>query len=329
MRRRSSVLALAAVVAASVGVSAGVGGVWGAFSAPTANSGNEVRSAPDFFAPSTSGAVLQKSTGGTPGFLRSGASYRLFAAVTDSGAPSSGIVAVSTGANGGATGVALTAGTYAPVGGVTYTHRSAITALGTVPAGAFSFAIGATDGAGNGRTQTGFPYVVDNTAPTPVDVRTANRAGGIAGRAEAGDTLTMTYSEPIDPISLVAGWDGATATNVVVRVANDNFFAGVFSDALTVYNAGNTATLPLGAVDLGRADYVLGSRTFGASGTPTTMVVAGNEVTLTLGTASGTTTTALGSGTLRWTPGSGSTDRAGNALAGSVRTEGGTADRDF
>lgn len=329
MRSRSKALALGAVVAASIGASAGVGAVWGAFSAQTVSAGNEVRSAPDFVAPTTSAAVIQKSTGGTPGFVRPGASYRLYAAVTDSGAPSSGIVAVSTGANGGATGVPLTAGTYPAVGGVTYTHRSAVTALGTVPAGTYSFAIGATDGAGNGRTQTGFPYVIDDTAPTPVDIRTANRAGGIAGRPEAGDTVTMTYSEPIDPISLVAGWDGATPTNVVIRFTNDSFFTGIPYDTLTVYNGANTATLPLGAVDLGRTDYVAAARTFGASGTPTTMTVAGNDVTLTLGTASGTTTTAAGSGTLRWTPGTGSTDRAGNALVVAVRTETGAADRDF
>jgi hypothetical protein len=329
MRSRSKALALGGVLAVSIGASAGVGAVWGAFAAQTTSPGNELRSAPDFVAPTTSGAAVQKSTGGTPGYVRSGASYRIFAALTDSGAPSSGIVAVSTGANGGATGIALTAGTFPAVGGVTYTHRSALQTFGSVPAGAYSFAIGATDGAGNGRTQTGFPYVVDNIAPTPADVRTANRTGGIAGRAEAGDSLTVTYSEPIDPISLVAGWDGAAATNVVLRVVNDNFFTGPSSDTLTVYNAANSATLPLGAVDLGRTDYVTGSRTFGATGTPSTMTVAGNEVTVTLGTASGTTTTASSSGTLRWTPGSGSTDRAGNALAGSVRTEGGTADRDF
>jgi hypothetical protein len=329
MRSRSKALALGGVLAVSIGASAGVGAVWGAFAAQTASPGNEVRSAPDFVAPQTSGAVVQKSTGGTPGFVRSGSSYRIFAAVTDSGAPSSGIVAVSTGANGGATGTPLTAGSYASVGGVTYTHRSALQTFGTVPAGTYSFAIGASDGAGNGRTQTGFPYTIDNTAPTPVDVRTANRAGGIVGRPEAGDTLTMTYSEPIDPISLVAGWDGVAATNVVLRLANDNPWVGVFYDALTVYNATNTATLPLGSVDLGRADYVATARTFGAAGTPSTLRVAGNEVTVTLGTASGTTTTASSSGTLRWTPGSGSTDRAGNALAGSIRTEGGAADRDF
>jgi hypothetical protein len=329
MRWRSSALGLAAVAAALVGISAGSGAVWGSFSAQTVNAGNELRSAPDFVAPLTSAATIQKSTGGTPGFVRSGASYRIFAAVTDSGNPSSGIAAVSTGANGGATGVALTAGSYAAVGGVTYTHRSALQTFGTVAAGTYSFAIGAADGAGNGRTQLGFPYVVDNTAPTPVDVRTANHTGGIAGRAEAGDTMTLTYSEPIDPISLVAGWDGAAATNVVLRVANDNFFTGPTYDTLTVYNAGNTATLPLGSVDLGRTDYVTAARTFGATGTASAMTVAGNEVTLTLGTASGTTTTAASSGTLRWTPTTGSTDRAGNPLSASVKTEGGAADRDF
>jgi hypothetical protein len=320
---------LGAVVVASAALSVGGGAVWGAFAARTLSPGNEMRSAPDFVAPRASGAVIQKSTGGTPGFVRSGASFRIFAAVTDSGRPPSGIAAVSTGANGGTTGTALTAGGYDAVGGVTYTHRSALQTFGTVPAGTFGFAIGAMDRAGNGRTQTGFSYTVDNTAPVPVDVRTANGAGGIAGRPEPGDTVTVVYSEPVDPTSLVPGWDGAEPTPVVVRIENGGWFTPYTYDTLTVHGAGNTAMLSFGTVELGRTDYVGGARTFGASGTAATMAVAGNEATVTLGTASGPTKTAASSGTLRWTPRAGSTDRAGNPLSGSARTEGGTADRDF
>jgi hypothetical protein len=328
---RSSTLGLAALLLVLlVGLAAGTGAVWGAFSASTVSAGNEVRSAPDFVAPLTSAATVQKATGGTPGFVRSGSSYRIFAAVTDSGRPSSGIAQVSTGTNGGVTGTALTAGTYPAVGGVTYTHRSAQQTFGTIPAGTYGFAMGATDGAGNGRTQTGFSYTVDNTAPAAATVSTANHTGGIVGRPEAGDTLTLTYSEPIDPISLVAGWEGQAATPVVVRIANDNVFFGPYTDVLTIYNAGNTTVLPTGSIDLGRSDYVTTARTFGASGTSSGLTVSGNDVTVTLGTASGATTTSSSTGSLRWTPGSGSTDRAGNPLTSTaVVAEAGTADKDF
>jgi hypothetical protein len=326
MRFRPSALGVGAAVVALVGVSAGSGAVWGAFSDATTNSGNEVRSVADFVAPLTSAATLQKSTGGTPGFVRSGASYRVFAAVTDSGRPSSGIVAVSTGANGGPTGIALTAGSYAAIGGVTYTHRSALQTFGTIPAGTFAFSIGSADAAGNGRTQNGFSYVTDNTAPAPVDVSTANRTGGIVGHPEAGDTMALAFNEPIDAISVVAGWDGAAATSVVVRLTNG--FNGA-NDTVAFYNQANSAALPLGTVDLGRADYTTSSRTFGASGTASTLAVAGNGLAVTLGTASGLTTTASNSGTLRWSAAPGPTDRAGNPLSATVRVESGTTDRDF
>ena len=62
--------------------------------------------------------------------------------------------------------------------------------------------------------------VVDNTAPTASTVQTANKAGGIAGRPEIGDTITFTFSEPIDPKSVLSGWTGA-ATSAVVRIGDN------------------------------------------------------------------------------------------------------------
>ncbi|WP_022927969.1 hypothetical protein [Patulibacter americanus] len=326
MRSRSKALALGAVLAGSVGVSAGVGVVWGAFAAQTASNGNEVRSVPDFVAPQASGSVVQKSTGGAPGFVRSGASYRLLAAVADSGRPSSGIASVTGSMTDGPSGVVLTAGTYAPVAGQTYTHRSAVQAVGTAYAGTYTYALALADAAGNARTQTGFSVMVDNTAPVPTGIVATNHTGGIVGHPDPGDTVRWTTSEPLDAISLVAGWEGLDTTNVVVRLTNGSSGG---NDSLAVYNAANTAALPLGTVDLGRTDYTTSSRTFGAGGTPSTLTLTGNDVVLQLGAASGSTTTAGGTGTLRWTPGPGVTDRAGNALGTSTFAEPGIADRDF
>lgn len=333
MRSRSSALglSLAAALVLLLGLAAGSGAVWGAFTAPTANAGNELRAVPDFVAPTASASVIQKSTGGTPGFLRSGAGYRVYAAVTDTGRPASGNASVTaslTPTSLGLTNAPLTAGTYAAVAGTTYSHRSAQGTLPTTAAGTYPLTLGATDVAGNARTQAGTSVVVDNTAPAPTGVRTANRTGGIAGRPELGDTMTFTYSEPIDAISLVAAWDGDAATNVVVRLANGSAFAGT-NDAMTVYNATNTTLLPLGTIDLGRRDFASAARTFGASGTPSTLTMTGSEVTVTLGTASGATTTASATGSLRWTPGTGTTDRAGNPIGTAALVETGVADRDF
>ena len=97
--------------------------------------------------------------------------------------------------------------------------------------------------------------------------------------------VTLTFSEIIDPQSVLAGWTGA-AQNVVVRITNN---AG--GDLLTVRNAANTAQLPLGSVNLIGTAYVTANRDFGATGTASTMVQSGTTITITLGTPSGATGT--------------------------------------
>ena len=46
--------------------------------------------------------------------------------------------------------------------------------------------------------------VVDNTAPSGTDVEAVN-GGATVGKAEAGDVVSFTFSEPIEPASLLAG----------------------------------------------------------------------------------------------------------------------------
>ncbi len=66
-------------------------------------------------------------------------------------------------------------------------------------AGSKSFSITAADVAGNGGTTGGFSVIVDNTAPTGTDMQTTNVVGGTTGLAETGDTITLSFSEPMDP----------------------------------------------------------------------------------------------------------------------------------
>ena len=310
-RRLVSVL----VVAAPLGVGAASAG----FNAVT-GSGGTVAAAPDWTAPSSSRSIQQKSQGGEPGYVRAGGTFHGYAQVDDSGNPASGTSQVS--AESGLGSTPLTAGSYT-AWGQTYNYRTGLVTMpaGT-PEGTYPYSVRMTDAAGNVQTQSGFTTVVDNTVPTAGDVAGANRAGGIQSRIEAGDTLTLTYSEPIDPHSIVAGWTGAS-TSVVVRVNNTS------PETMLVYNSTNTTQLPLGSVSLGRTDYVGANRTFGASGTPSTMQRSGNSVIVTLGTASGTTTTATGSGTLRWTPSGSAYDRAGNGASTTAVNESGVSDRDF
>ncbi|HEU4463044.1 MAG TPA: hypothetical protein VFR75_10685 [Solirubrobacterales bacterium] len=314
-----------AFFAALLGLATTAGVVWALYTGGATSDGNELVAAADWAAPSASASVIGKSQGGVPGYIRQGGAYMVYANLSDSGAPASGIAAVTANASAvtsGQTAAALSAGSFA-IGGVSYGFRSgALTANASLAAGAYSYTLTSKDAIGNSRTQSGFTVVVDNTAPTAADVQTANKAGGAAGKPEAGDSITYTFSEPIDPHSILANWEGA-ATSVVVRITNAT------GDPLTVFNAANTAQLPLGSVNLGRNDYATASATFGASGAASTMVLSGNAITITLGSASAGPSTASTTGTMTWTPSASAYDRAGNPAATTARTETGTADREF
>jgi hypothetical protein len=273
--------------------------------------------------PVVSAAVIKKTLGDTPGFVKQGGTYFIYANAADTGSTASGISTVRanvTTVTIGQTAVALTTtGGPFTVGGVSYSYRSAsITASNPLAAGAKSFTITATDVAGNTGNFIG-SVTVDNTVPTASNIQTTNKAAGIVGRAEIGDTITYTFSEAIDPNSILALWTGAS-TLVTLRL---NQAGG--SDTVTVFNAGNTVQLPFGSVRLGGTNYVTTSRTF----TGSTMVMSGSTITITLGTASGATTTQATNTTMVWTPSITPTDLAGNACAATTATESAGADREF
>jgi hypothetical protein len=308
---------------------AGLGGsVWAAFSAKTTNSGNTVTAAADWVAPTASSSVIGKTQGGTPGFIHQGGSYNAYANVADTGNPASGTASVKgnvSSVSTGLTATALISGSYS-IGATSYNYRTAnLSANATLTAGTFSYSLTSTDNAGNIGTQSGFTVIVDNTAPTASDIQTTNKSGNIAARPEIGDTIVFTYSEPIDPNSVLAGWTGAP-TNVVVRI-NDKAGQGS-NDQAAVYNAANSLQLPLGTVDLGN-DYVTANADFGVTGTASSMAISGNAITVTLGTASAGPRTATSNGAMVWAPSALATDRAGNAESTTTRTETGTADKEF
>jgi hypothetical protein len=321
------VIALAALLVAGVTVSLlGRGGTFAAFSSQASNGSAGLAADTDWTPPSASAAVVAKGTGGDGGYIRAGGTYYGYANVTDGGNPGTGVASVS--ADAGMGPITLTsAGGPWTVDGVSYNYRTALQTLaGGTPAGTYPFTIASTDSdtPANGQTQNGFNIVVDNTGASATDVQTANGAS-IAGRPEQGDTVTFTYSEPIERLSILPGWTGASA-NVVVRINN-----GV-PDRLQVYNAANTAILALtnaAGLNLNRNDYVGANLTFGATGTASTMVRSGNSITVTLGTQSAAGTTAGGNGTMAWTPSASATDRAGNPTSTTTRNETGSADPEF
>jgi hypothetical protein len=294
--------------------------------------------APDWVAPQVQSTVIAKTTGYLSGSIKQGGTYYVYANVTDTGSPASGVASETanvTAITASGAAATLVPGTYS-VGGVGFSHRSAsLTAANPLSAGSRSYTITSADVAGNGRVQTGYTVTVDNTAPAASNVQTTNKAGGTQGRAEQGDTLTLTFSEQIDPVSVLAGWTGSS-TNVVLRLIDGGCGLTVCNnDSVVIYNAANASQLPLGSVNLSRGDYygtslgTLPPLTFGASGAASTMVRSGAAITITLGTASGTPSTAGGTGAMVWTPSSTAYDAAGNGSSTTAVTETGAADRDF
>jgi hypothetical protein len=322
---RRSAWALLAVPALAV---AGVQFSAASFTSSSTDPGNSLSAKADWGPPAAGASVIGKTTGGPGGYIKQGGTYYVYANVTDSGNPPAGTASVTANVSSittGQTAATLAAGSYT-VDGTAYNYRSAaLTANATLAAGSYAYALSLTDGAGNGGTRTGLTVSVDNTAPSATDVQTVNATGGTAGKPELGDQLVLTYSEPMDPTSILAAWSGA-ATNVAVRITD----GGTGNDVLTVRNAANTAQLPLGSISLGRKDFVSATRDFGAGGTASQMTQSGGTITLRLGTPSGTTGTAAGTGSMVWTPSASATDRAGNPSSTTAKTESGAAaDLDF
>jgi hypothetical protein len=312
--RRPALLALVLVVLAA----AAAGATFAAFSAQTDNPGDSVSAAPDYRAPTVSAASVTKTAGGIGNYLAQNTQFYLYTNVTDTGNPASGIASVS--ASGTLPGygfqtiaVSTTGGPWT-VGGVSYNYRSALQTFPPMAEQTIPLSVDTADNASNSGS-TPFNLVIDNTAGTATTVQTAN-GGATAGRPEAGDSITYTFSEPVEPISIVNTWTDPAASKTATVTITDG---GAGNDTLTVGGAN------LGTVNLGRTDYVSATRTY----TNSTLTVSGNTLKVVLGTASGVGTTATANGTLSWSSSGSATDRAGNAFTGNTAAESGTADKDF
>jgi len=147
--------------------------------------------------------------------------------------------------------------------------------------------------------------VRDTVAPTASDIFGTN-GGGTAKKIDTnGDTLVYTFSEPMDPASIQAGWSGASTT------VNPSIVGG---DTITV-------VAPLGSVSTGGAGYVSSGSTVTCS--TTTMVMSGSTITLTLNNCLPANKLKIGTNTqtFAWTPSASATDQAGNPMSTTVRTE--------
>lgn len=311
--RRPAALVLAVGIAGSA-----VGLTAAAFSGTTTEQ-IDIAAHTDWTAPTASPIAIAKSTGGEAAYIKQAGTYRVYANMTDSGNPAAGVGTVTADASAitvGQTAAAMTTtGGPFTIDGTSYTHRSASLTAKTPLTGTPAFTIAAVDLASPANTMSAASgsVTMDNTAPTPTSISTTNAT--TAGRPVINDTITFTWqaSEVIDKYSISANWTGTTL-NCVVRF-NNNAAATGGNDQLLVYDSTNASVLPLTSatgVNLGTTGYVGANRTFGLTGTASSISRSGNSITVTLGTQSGAGTTSA-AGSMVWNPSATATDRAGSA----------------
>jgi large repetitive protein len=152
-----------------------------------------------------------------------------------------------------------------------------------------------------------FATASDWVAPTATSIAAANKGtlGTTAGKLDSGDTITFTFSEAIDPATILSGWSGASTT---VRV---RFVDASSNDTFTVQDSSGGTTVKLGTVTT-NGNYVTASANISS-----TMVRSadGKSVVVTLGTPSNVSFLAVGAKNMSWALVAGPKDTAGNALA--------------
>jgi hypothetical protein len=299
--RTSTALSLAALAACVLAV-----GFSAASFTDTTQNPQTVSALADFLGPSASASVIAKTQSGAAGYIKAGGTYYVYANVTDSGNPASGIASVKADVSAittGQTAVPLVAGSYT-VGGVTYNYRSAsLTAKSGLTAGSKTYSLTLADSAGNSNEEVFSVTALGSFRATGFE--TANVAGGAEGKPEKGDTVSFEFNNPPEPSSIVSGWSGAEATAVTVTIEDTSS-----EDTLKV-NVGGSSVL--GSVNL-RGDYVNSGKT--ATFSSSTMTLSGSTLTLVLGSEpSGNAKQDTAKHRAVWTPVATILDLAANACS--------------
>ena len=148
------------------------------------------------------------------------------------------------------------------------------------------------------RTGTSAVFVLDHFRATAVAI--SNKAGGVAGKPENGDTITLSFNEAANTATLGACNGGTTSgTDLLTNDANP--------DTMTALNT----NLAFGTISLGNNGYFTASKNAKNS---TCAWSAGNTVlTITLAGVTSAGTVA-GSSTATWTPHVYMTSASGEAI---------------
>jgi hypothetical protein len=257
--------------------------------------------AADFLPPAVGASTIGKSQGGLDGTIRPGGTYYVYANVSDSGNPASGIASVKANVSAitsGQTAAVLSAssGPYT-VDGVSYNYRSAqLTAAAGLSTGTKSYKLALADSAGNSAESGEYSVTVAANTAFKGSGFTAENGSGTEGTPDKGDLVVFSFNKEPDPYSIVSGWNGIGTKAVTVSIANNSI-----NDTLSV----SGATIGTVALD---GDFTASSASFSGSA----ISVSGSVVTVVLGTASGSVKTETGKSKPIWTPSGSVFDLVGN-----------------
>jgi signal peptidase I len=230
----------------------------------------------------------------------------------------------------------------APAGTTTWTTLCSITAppynctwdTRTATDGLYDLRAVLTDGATRETISTTVASRrVDNSPLRGIDVQTAN-GSAIAGKLDAGDTMTFTYSQQVNPATVSPGWNG-TAMAVTLRLRDGNLLnLGNNSDTVDIQRTGSTVNL--GSVNLNQ-NYAKPRKTaiFDATMTAATATINGvpsTLITVTLGTSSSGATslaTVSAPSIMVWSPAASVTNLSGTPSSTAPVNERAPLDREF
>jgi len=197
----------------------------------------------------------------------------------------------------GTVGLAVSAGSIAPTTSSAFVNGSltqTFTITGPYVAAETITATGGTPS----RTGTSTAFVVDHFRAIAVAI--TNKAGGVAGKPESGDTVTLTFNEAANPATLGA-CSGATTSG------NDLLTNDANPDTMTALNT----SLAFGTIALGNNGYFSANKNAKNS----TCVWSGSDTVLTI-TLQGVASvgTVAGTSTATWTPHMWMTSASGEAI---------------
>ena len=148
------------------------------------------------------------------------------------------------------------------------------------------------------RIGTSAVFVLDHFRATAVAI--TNKAGGVAGKPENGDTITLTFNEAAN-IATLGACNGATTSGTDLLTNDAN------ADTMTALNT----SLAFGAIDLGNNGYFTANKT--AKNSTCAWTASNTVLTITLQGVTSAGTVA-GASTATWTPHQWMTSSSGEAI---------------